>query len=611
MRLRKVINHKPRRQAAARGLAGVLMLAALAAEAADIEYLYINAGEGSASGGHAALKLNDEVFHFQHVAPGWLRAQRDDFAQFRRQYGDRENRTIFRHRVEVSEATQALLRERFNRVLLIEAEQFDQRAGLAKDRRLLEIFLHRPGAPGTLALKGAGLFLADGWNYAEAPAGRARPAALARRVEAAFGPGFLAARQQALRRSLASLRPEIGDPSALALSADAFQPAASAFAERYADHLSALAALQVLTWGRAPRPGVLARPSAPEFRLDEAERQALVAYRATLEGYLLGLFRSGRADWGGALLLGMARLAALDESIASARLVFLHQAASAAPPSHTAYAWSRAEFMRAKSGLVGGGALDEWAYVGLEQAANLFLAAGEAGSGVAPAATPAWPAEVVAVPPALTVAEWQEALARLEAYQQAYEDALARLYAYNLLGRNCASEIFRVLGQALGESEASIRAESLRRLGGEVSGRFPEFIPFVSFQAVGAHWRVVATDTLPSYRLRRLAQARRAENPLLVDLRESNVLTASLYRWHGGDAAFVFFTDATVWARPLAGGVNLAAGLAQGLAGLFTWPWDGGGNLWQGAKGALISLPELFFFNIRKGSFPDLPGAGE
>ncbi len=48
------------------------------------------------------------------------------------------------------------------------------------------------------------------------------------------------------------------------------------------------------------------------------------------------------------------------------------------------------------------------------------------------------------------------------------------------------------------------------------------------------------------------------------------------------------------------------AGLAQGMAGLLTLPWDGGENLRLGAKGALISLPELFFFNIRKGSFPGL-----
>ena len=35
-------------------------------------------------------------------------------------------------------------------------------------------------------------------------------------------------------------------------------------------------------------------------------------------------------------------------------------------------------------------------------------------------------------------------------------------------------------------------------------------------------------------------------------------------------------------------------------------PVDGGEMLWAGLRGALFSLPELVFQNIRKGSF-DLP----
>src|SRR5262249_39722201 len=37
--------------------------------------------------------------------------------------------------------------------------------------------------------------------------------------------------------------------------------------------------------------------------------------------------------------------------------------------------------------------------------------------------------------------------------------------------------------------------------------------------------------------------------------------------------------------------------------GLVALPVDGGATLWAGLKGALFSLPELFFQNIRKGSF--------
>jgi hypothetical protein len=43
-------------------------------------------------------------------------------------------------------------------------------------------------------------------------------------------------------------------------------------------------------------------------------------------------------------------------------------------------------------------------------------------------------------------------------------------------------------------------------------------------------------------------------------------------------------------------------GIGDGALGLFTWPRDDGGRLRAGARGALFSLPELAFVNIRKGS---------
>jgi hypothetical protein len=49
--------------------------------------------------------------------------------------------------------------------------------------------------------------------------------------------------------------------------------------------------------------------------------------------------------------------------------------------------------------------------------------------------------------------------------------------------------------------------------------------------------------------------------------------------------------------------VNLGWGLGQGVAGLFTAPFDGGRRLQGGLHGALFSLPELVFVNVRKGTF--------
>lgn len=622
---RKAINKPLSRALRLAGLPGLLLCAAwFTAGAAEIEYLYVNASEGTASGGHAALKIDEEVFHFQHVPPGLLRIQRDDFAWFREEYGGRENRTIRSHRIEVAEATGELLRERFNRILLIEDEQFDRLDALAQDRRLLETLLRQadnPTRPERLELKGLGLFLPDAWQYAALGANSAKVvdgsvARLARRIAEVFGSGFLDGKSREVLTGLQALRPE-GYDVPPALAENRFLPAGYGLAERYADHLSALAALQVLAQGLPLREHVLLQPAGAEFRLGEAERRSLAGYRTRLEEQLLALLRSPRPDWGLPLLVGMARLVALDASIDSGYWAFLNLAEPSADADAVAdgeaYAWCRSRFIVAKSAMARAEPVDEWAYVRLEQAANLFFASGnalrESGRVSALRLTPARPAQAVPILPGLDRAQLQSQLQRLQAYEQAYADSLAGLYAYDLLSRNCASEIFRVIDGAMREqanAQDEALAASIRNLGGRVPGRGWTIIPFVSFQAVGENWRVAATEEWPSYRHRRLEQAKLAENPLLVDLRESNVFSARLYRWHGGDAAFVFFTDEAVWARPLAGGANLAAGLAQGLVGLFTWPWDLGGNLRQGVKGALVSLPELLFFNIRKGSFPGL-----
>jgi hypothetical protein len=613
-----------------------------------LQYLYINASEGSASGGHAALKMGDEVFHFQHVPPGLLRLRRDDYAQFRDQYADRENRTIQMHHVEVSEATLDLLRERFNRILLIEDEQFDRRDALENDRRLLAALLRlsRLGAAQSsqanrLVLRGAGLFLPDGWHYSEnAQDNLAQPvdaslARLAGRVGAAYGNGFLRAKSAEVLFRLKAIQPLGYDSQAAVLAEDQFRSADYGFSGRYADGLSALAALRVLALGLPLRAGLLMRPKGAEFLLSDAERRGLALYRSQLEDRLLGLLHSSRPDWGLPMMLGMARLIALDGSIVSGRWVMLNLAEphnagvepAAGPPGnqYAAFAASRTRFFAAKAVLAGAETMGEWAYVQMEQAANLFAERGNALREGRLAhvdgmnSMPSYPASVELVLPAMNPARLQAQLDSLDDYRLIYESRLADLYSYNLIGRNCASEIFRVIGQAMRESggrnppldglagaEGMAELESTRRLGGYARGLGLEFIPFLSFRIVGETWRVSSTEVEPSYRLRELWQAKTLENPLWVGLRESNVFSSSLYQWHGGDPAFVFFTDDLFVARPLAGGFNVAAGLAQSLSGLLALPWDGGENLLMGVKGVLISLPELFFFNIRKGSFPEL-----
>src|SRR5262245_33297357 len=74
-------------------------------------YVYVESNEGSASGGHVALRFGEDTFHFQHEDLGVLRLHRDDAADFLFSYALLQNRPVRESRIEVSDETYDLLRD--------------------------------------------------------------------------------------------------------------------------------------------------------------------------------------------------------------------------------------------------------------------------------------------------------------------------------------------------------------------------------------------------------------------------------------------------------------------------------------------------------------------
>jgi hypothetical protein len=54
--------------------------------------------------------------------------------------------------------------------------------------------------------------------------------------------------------------------------------------------------------------------------------------------------------------------------------------------------------------------------------------------------------------------------------------------------------------------------------------------------------------------------------------------------------------------------LNFAAGIGETALGIFRAPWDRGRMFTSGIKGAVFSLPELGFVNLRKGILEYAPG---
>jgi len=592
----------------------------------------VEANEGGSSGGHTALRIDGEVFHFQHEGAGWLRLRRDDLGAFHHAYALLGNRSVEELRLAVSPETRDLLRDGFVSRLLAEDARFEARDARARDAAWLAD-LAAAEAPPPRALPALGYFLPDGDAPAARPGASPALAALRDRIAREQGEGFLAARREQLASALRmlplpadALPPPPLDPSRLV----AFPPAVS---DRERALETARLALAVLEAAPGLRPDAALPFDDPALALRDGEGAALRAAATALADDLAALVASKRDDFGRALALGLARLAAIEASLATGRLVLLDAFPDDAPvrrlegasgERHLVWleAATRAAFERARARALGRAGFLEVDWTGLESDASRWSdarRAQEEGTALRLARGLLVPSRAARRSDLVALGAGAEARARAAAASRAtladHEAALDALHAYALLSHNCVTELFATIDAALAaapevrsrtpgvpEAEA-VAAASRARLGGFVDGaRGLAFLPAASAGIVASSYRVAERVVWPSFRELRLAELAQAEPALLVALRESNVLTTTIYERDPADSRFLFFGEDSVVVRPLTGVLNLAYGLGQAALGLVTLPLDGADRLGGGLRGALFSLPELGFWSLRKGA---------
>jgi hypothetical protein len=615
----------------------LLLLAASARSNAEettdsFEYLYVRAHEGNASGGHAAIRFGESTFDFQHDA-GWLVPRREDSRHFQHMYRTLENRSIEVSRVAATPAMVALLRDTFERRLLAQSRQLEVLDEVHRDVALLEAL----GAAGDVrvSVRGAGFFAPSTARIGDTP-----PAliALRRRIVERYGGDWLAQRRAAAQRGLreASLAP--ADVGALVVDPLVYPVVGPSLSRRIGEALAALAALDAIEQPQPLAAGMRTGETLgadASLALDAASQDRLRGARARLEDTAVALIASQRPDWGEAFLLAAARLVTIDESLATGRLVTL----DALPPDARALpvskrrralapallAEAREDLAAARDRFFASSGFPELEFRALEESANRVAelrAVADGASVLRVASGPLLPEGratiAVEVRPATPPGDLARALAAARDAERSLRRALEAEYRYDLVTRNCVSELFRTVEAALVAEEGApaaadreavqgfVARESERRLGGYVD---PEaranFIPFVSSRNVRGRWEVIERVHLPSARLHAVAR----EGTLHAALRESNVFTATLYTPVDRSGFFVFFTDGSWPLRPLLGAINLGAALARSGVGILQLPFDRGRGLREGLDGALWSLPELFFANIRKGTNEYVPPA--
>lgn len=588
------------------------------ADAKTLHYLYIEANEGTASGGHAALQLDDTVFHYQY-RDGLIRLTKDEGSSFDFDYRYLQNRTVRVADIEVADDSFAVLQEYFKRQFWEQDRQFKQLQSLENDVRLLERFLslktQQQTAPKThllLSLPAAGLFYSAGdFDQTPPPAGLCQTQAAADNVLGALrqqlqqqrGAEYLSQRSRRLAESIQQLTP--ANPQN--------QPSGYGFSQRYLDLVNASLAIQVLQTGKSLAADACHTLDSSDTLLDQAQRQSLQHYRQLLLQSANRLLASNRPDWGQALLINLARLVTIEQSLLGGRWYFLddfepqattidtEQYASQAEAMRQQYLAAQQHWRRQWQALSAERELDDAGYTDLEIAANRYREwqAGQSRRTLRYQGQQRLPLKPLPLPvwgvPELSARQLQQALNAAQYRAAAAAAALQEQYAYELLSRNCVTELFKGIERAMG-------AEAGRVLG-NLRNPALRTVPFVAFDSLSRQDPVTKTRLLPSLRQQQLAKQYAEEFAPWVFFRESNLLTAELYHYNPDDAAFLFFTDDSLLPRPLFGAFNLLTGLGQSLWGLVQMPADGGDTLHKGMRGLLMSLPELAFINIRKGSY--------
>lgn len=558
-------------------LALAVMLVSASATAGElaasrVEVVHIHANTGMAAGGHAALRIGEHVFHWEVHEDGWLRLGREPWEVFWLRYGALENRPMRALALELDPATRGALRDT---LFALWSRQDRDLARL--DARVLERRWHaqRVGGP-PAPLPGAGFFARERTGD---PTGQTLRSSLD---------------EAELRRELAELEATLdGDTShGVALR----------------DALWLRAALLALVEARGLAPGVLLDPErtlAETRSLTDLERKRLASFSRELEATVIRLLASARPDRGRPLLLATARYHAVQRSLADDRLLVLDALsndelvidAARARAQHELLARlseAATEHWRAVREDAFTSRVDEAAYNLLEEAGTGIHEVGTAlqtgrGLRVRPLGRliPAPPGAADPLPGGSDAA-----LAAAQHAEAAFRETLAARYAYDIVARNCVTEIESLLADA----DPEFRMESLLA-----------FAPFELARAVEASPLAAEPHELPSLRQRRAASRAGEASRLRLALRESNTWTTTAYDGSLHDDPFLFFSDGSAWLRPPQGVVNFSYALGHATFGLITVPFDRGRLAFRGLRAAFYSVPEIVGISIRKGRYDLVP----
>ncbi|EPG76414.1 hypothetical protein LEP1GSC058_1257 [Leptospira fainei serovar Hurstbridge str. BUT 6] len=572
-----------------------------------LDFVYVDANTGQSSGGHSALRMDDTIYHFQYYPDEIFRLIREPYERFSHSYNVYSNRSSKIVRFSLPNEGWEKIRIGLDRLSL---QQFKHLSNLDSMRSDVLFFKEILSSDHKVSISALGYFH-------ETPNSELTNK-LSERLRSELGSSWLGNIRSKIKSEMFQASQEgkfSSFPRYPSTDPKSYPFYTGGPSNWIILRLEKLSFLNILTTGSGLNLETTFSPISDS--ISDRERNRLNDLKETLILSLIASLREDSPDWGYPSLVSLARILAIEESLGSGKLHFLitfppltdaisqesirEHIVLAEKASEELYAAST-HFRETINSLHDLSEEDYRKWEDLENRAfelRTGLTRKISVRNTFEKLSPTLPAKIAYSFPLPTESELRKSLLNSEDREKKYYNNLKYLYRFHILGKNCTTQIFDSLEDILSGTEYA------KWLGEKVNPRRSfSFIPFVAYNRVKNDWNFRSEESIPSYRKRKLELMSRSESSLIVSLRESNTISSTIYESNPEDSSFLFFTDDVFFVRPIYGIANLGYGLGNGIFGVFTLPFDGGKRIKSGFQSAFFSLPELAFFNIRKGSFP-------
>ncbi|EOQ95399.1 hypothetical protein LEP1GSC195_2548 [Leptospira wolbachii serovar Codice str. CDC] len=559
-------------------------------------FLYIDSNSGQSSGGHSALRFGDRVYHLQYSFEDKIfHIIRESWVDFRFQYGVVQNRNIEFYEWEISDLAKHTLRQKWNELYLVQQTHIQNQKKLEEEWETSE--LNVDGHRFSLPISGFGYFT----NIPDPHSPIPKLFSFSKKEKDILKSSSIHWKETAKKIHLTKTEVSLPDTDSPYRLIHSIQTKRDLLTNAEKKRFIRNYLLDpVLVYESA-----FFHLNGSEFRLSEQE---IKVWRSYLTGLVHDLrycvLESECNDWEEMTLL--IRILYTQKSIAEGIIVFPKknldgfQYLPVVELPDSVLATKQEEYaklftLQKKIFASGYDSIQFFNWESFLVRYQSFLEQGVPPEGIE--------FNWVGYNPYkensqnLVISDEAEKQTRLKNYES-YTNGIQNLYAYHLTHQNCTTELFRYMNEMFPEGQ--IGNETFwDPLSSTVSSL--NFIPSVAALKLGSNSGTKQRKLYPSYRnLKRKKIANFTEK----HFKESFVPTSKIYKQNPIDHPFLFFTEETVWNRPLLGLANTIYGVGYTGMGILSAPFDKGSRFSKGTESVFYSLPELVFFNIRKGHFP-------